>query len=143
MKEIKELTVSNRALKEENRRLTQRVEELEQYSRSNIFKVKVAPDDQDAQEMILKLSEIVDELVTKDDIDVCRRVSTAKQNEWNIIVHFVCREKRNSFLSNSKKKRITIMELGYTIKEPVYVIEHLTSQNTQLRGAAFAKKKRA
>ncbi|KAH9377936.1 hypothetical protein HPB48_013591 [Haemaphysalis longicornis] len=77
MKEIKEVTASNRALKEENHRLTQRVKELEQYGRSNNLEVEGVPDDQDAQELILKMSEIVGEPVNKDDIDVCHRVHTA------------------------------------------------------------------
>lgn len=143
MKEIKELTASNQALKEENRRLTQKVEELEQYGRSNNLEVKGVPDELDAQEMILKMSEIVGEPVTKDDIDVCHRVPTAKQDESNIIVRFVRREKRNSFLSKAKKMRITTTELGCTVKAPVYVNEHLTRQNKQLLGAAVAKKKLA
>ncbi|KAH9385068.1 hypothetical protein HPB48_027122 [Haemaphysalis longicornis] len=137
MKEIKELTASNRALKEENHRLTQRVEELEQYGRSNNLEVKGVPDDQDAQEIILKMSEIVREP------DVCHRVPTAKQNESNIIVRFVRREKRNSFLSKAKKMRITTTELGCTVQAPVYVNEHLTRQSKQLLGAAAAKKKQA
>lgn len=141
MKEIKELTASNRALKEENRRLTQRVEDLEQYSRSNNVEVKGVPDEQDAHEIILKMSEIVGEPVCEDDIDVCHRVPTAKQNESNIIVRFVRREKRNAFLAKAKKMRITTAELGCREAAPVYVNEHLTKQNKQLLGAAIAKKK--
>ncbi|KAH9374946.1 hypothetical protein HPB48_020048 [Haemaphysalis longicornis] len=102
MKEIKELTASNRALKEENHRLRQRVEELDQYCRSNNLEVKGVPDHQYAQEMILKMSEILHESVTRDDIDVCHRVPSAKKNESNIIVRVVRREKRDSFLSEAK-----------------------------------------
>lgn len=143
MKEIKELTATNQALKEENRRLTQRVEELEQYSRSNNLEIKGVPDDKDAHDMLLKMSEIVGEPVSEEDIDVCHKVPTAKRNESSIIVRFVRREKRNSFLSKAKKVRITTAELGCREKAPVYVNEHLTRQNKQLLGAAIAKKKQA
>lgn len=87
------------------------------------------------------MSDIVGEPVCEDDTDACNRALTAKQDESNIIVRFVRREKRSAFLAKAKKMRITTAELGGREMGPVYMNEHLTRQNKQLLGAAIVKKK--
>ncbi|KAH6942103.1 hypothetical protein HPB50_000948 [Hyalomma asiaticum] len=141
IKEIKELKLSNRKLKEENAKLTVRVDELEQYSRSNNVEIKGVPVEPDVNDVVSKMGQIIGETVSKDDIDICHRVFTTKQNEPNIILRFVRREKRNSFLAKARKTRLTGTLLGYNSTKPVYVNEHLTRQNKQLLGAAVAKKR--
>lgn len=139
--EIKELKLSNRKLKEENERLTARVDELEQYTRSNNVEIKGVPVEPDVIDVVSKMGQLIGESVSKDDIDICHRVFTTKHSEPNIIVRFVRREKRNSFLAKARKTRQTGTLLGCSSTKPVFVNEHLTRQNKQLLGAAVARKR--
>lgn len=103
------------------------------------MEVKGVPDNQDAQELILKMSEIVVEPLTKDEIDLCHRVSRAKKYELNIVVRF----KSNSFLSRQKRCGSRQLKLAALKWARVYVNEHKTRQNTQFLGSAVAKKNQA
>lgn len=142
--EVKELVSQNEKLKAENHRLEKKVEELEQYQRSNNLEIKGAPEELDSTIVVKKIGELVGEPISDSDIDICHRVSTAKRNERNIVVRLISRNKRNAVLAKAKKQRILSSHLDYEGAESViYVNEHLTRQNKQLLGAAIAKKKSA
>lgn len=143
-KEIQELTKKNSELQNENQRLSQRVEELEHYQRSNNLEIKGVPDEGDPNDVIKKIGDALDEPITNADIDICHRVPTSKPGEKNIIVRFVQRAKRNAVLMKAKKKRLSTEALGFTatrVTTPVFVNEHLTRQCKQLLGATIAKKR--
>lgn len=140
-REIQNLTLQNRELQTENRQLTSKVEELEQYMRSNNLEIKGAPVMGNPIDIVKKIGELVGEPVENTDIDICHRVPT-QRNEKNIIVRFVQRSKRNSLLEKCKKKRLTTSDIDALGSEnPMYVNEHLTRQNKQLLGAAIARKR--
>lgn len=141
-KEVKQLTESNRNLQVENKALTLKVDELEQYQRANNLEVKGVPLEGDPSEIVKKLCEVLGEPVLDSDIDICHRVPTAKDTEKNIIVRFTRRTTRNAVLAKAKKKRTDTSALGFTnVRRPVYVNEHLTRQKKQLLGAAVARKR--
>lgn len=142
--EISELTTANKELMRENHRLTQRIDELEQYQRSNKMEIKGVPDESDVVATVIKIGQVLDEPVAATDIDICHRVPTSKQGEKNIVLRFVHRTKRNALLAKSKRQRLNTTVLGLSDSAtPVYVNEHLTREGKQLLGAAIARKKEA
>nr|XP_050038480.1 uncharacterized protein LOC126535740 [Dermacentor andersoni] len=143
--EIKALTAQNQHLKAENERLEKKVDELEQYQRSNNLEIRGVPEELDSTSVIKKIGELVGEAVTDTDIDICHRVPTARREDKNIVVRFISRTKRNTFLAKSKKKKLSSEDVGYkgTGITTIYVNGHLTRQNKQLLGAALAEKKKA
>lgn len=141
-KEMQEMMKKNNELREENNRLSLKVEELEQYQRSNNLEIKGLPLDGDETDIIKKLGDAVHVTLTDTDIDICHRVATAKPEEKNVVVRFVRRSKRNAVLAAAKKTRLSAESLGFEgNRTPVYVNEHLTRQNKKLLGAAVARKK--
>lgn len=142
--EIKALTSQNDHLKAENERLAKKVEELEQYQRSNNLEIKGVPEGLDSTAVVKKIGELVGEAVADADIDICHRVPTARGEDKNIIVRFVSRTKRNALLTKAKKKRLSSEDVGFDgTSTTIYVNEHLTRHNKQLLGAALAEKKKA
>lgn len=139
--EIEKLLKENQELKVENSRLSRRMEELEQYQRSNNLEIKGIPLDGEPVAVLEKIGEIIQEPVTEADIDVCHRVPTAKHDQTNIIVRFVRRTKRNAFLGKAKRVKISATQLGFETSSQVYINEHLTRQGKQLLGAAVQKKR--
>lgn len=142
-KEILELTKRNQELNAENSRLGARVEELEQYQRSNNLEIKGVPAEGDVKDIVKRIGALLEEPVDDADIDICHRVATFKPNEKNIIVRFIQRTKRNKILEKAKKKRITTASLDFAgTVSPIYVNEHLTSLNKKLLGTAIAQKRK-
>ncbi|KAH9359976.1 hypothetical protein HPB48_018464 [Haemaphysalis longicornis] len=76
--ELREVLRENRELKSKNEGLVRKVEELEQYQRSNNVEVKGVPLDSEPADVIKKLGQIVKENIEEDDIDICHRVPTRK-----------------------------------------------------------------
>lgn len=142
-KEIQQLTARNQELDAENCRLNARVEELEQYQRSNNIEIKGVPLEGDPTDVVKRICSIIDVPVNDSDIDVCHRVPTFRQDTKNIIVRFVHRTKRNMVLEKAKKHKLTTSSLDYGGTAcPIYANEHLTSLNKKLLGAAIAQKRR-
>lgn len=119
--EIKELGKLNVHLKAENERLSQRVNELEQYQRANNLEIKGVPGGNDVMTVIKSIGVAVGESISESDIDTCHWVSTAQTGVKNIVVRFVQRMKRNRVHMKARKKHLTCEDLGLT--------EHLTQQN--------------
>lgn len=141
-KEVKKLTEYNNTLEAENTRLSQKVNELEQYQRMNNLEIKGVPDEGDPMTVIKQLGAVVGESIQEEDVDTCHWVPTAKKGVRNIIVRFVRRSKRNELLAKSRKKKVDSAALGFQPGKPVFVNEHLTQQNKKLLGLAVQKKKR-
>lgn len=139
--EIGELIKINETLQNENKRLTRRVEELEQYTRLNNLEIKGIKSDEDPADIVKKIGDVLKEPVASHDIDTCHRIPTRKPGETNILVRFVRRDKRHAFLAKARKQKLTNDQLGLSGTDSVYVNEHLTQTNKQLLGAAIARKK--
>lgn len=141
-KDMQKLSKKNEELTAENQRLSDKIEELEQYQRSNNVEIKGVPVTGDAHDIVKRIGTLLDVPILDSDIDVCHRVPTFNPLEKNIIVRFVQRTKRDKILQKCKKQRITTKDLDYGGHgSPVYVNEHLTNSNKRLLGAAIAKKK--
>ncbi|KAH9368498.1 hypothetical protein HPB48_020787 [Haemaphysalis longicornis] len=139
--EIAHLLEANEALQDENKRLTRRVDELEQYTRLNNLEIKGISSDEDPVDVVKKIGDVLKEPVSSHDIDTCHRIPTRKPGETNIVVRFVRRDKRHALLAKARKQKLTTKQLGLSQANAVYVNEHLTQANKQLLGAAIARKK--
>lgn len=122
------------------KKLTQRVEELEQYSRLNNLEIKGGKSNDEPRDIVMNISNVVGEPVFTSDIDTCHKNLTRKPNEPNIIVRFVRREKRHAFFSNARKLKVSNKKLGFQDGGAVCVNEHLTPSNKLLLGAAIKSK---
>lgn len=103
VRELREVLDENNELKTANENLMRRVEELEQYQRSNNVEVKGVPLDSDPTDVIKKLGQIVKENVEEEDVDLCHIFLATRHDEFNIIVHCVGCKKRNDFLAEAIK----------------------------------------
>nr|XP_037270224.1 uncharacterized protein LOC119161815 [Rhipicephalus microplus]XP_037290586.1 uncharacterized protein LOC119185823 [Rhipicephalus microplus] len=139
--DLQKILLENKELKSQNAKLTRRLEELEQYQRSNNLEIKGIPLDSEPISVVTKIGELIKEDIEKHDIDVCHRVPTARHDQSNIIVRFVRRDKRNAILAKSKKTRLDTKMLGFDKQNPVFINEHLTKEAKQLLGAAIRKKR--
>lgn len=140
-KQLQEVLKENRELRAQNMKLTNKLEELEQYQRSNNVEIKGIPLEGEPVAIIKQIGVVIQEEVTEADIDVCHRVPTAGHDESNIIVRFTRRTKRNAFLSEAKKSKLDAKKLGFQSPSRVYVNEHLTRYGKQLLGATLQRKK--
>lgn len=139
--EIQQVLKENCELKAENDKLTRRLDELEQYQRSNNLEIKGIPLDGEPLSIVQKISVIVGEEITEQDIDICHRVPTARHDGSNIVVRLVRRNKRKAILNKAKKVRMDAKKLGFETSSTVYVNEHLTRYGKQLLGVAIKRKK--
>lgn len=134
--EIAHLLEANEALQDENKRLTRRVDELEQYTRLNNLEIKGISSNEDPVDVVKKIGDVLKEPISSQDIDTCHRIPTRKPGETNIVVRFVRRDKRHALLAKARKQKLTTKQLGLSQAN-----EHLTQANKQLLGAAIARKK--
>lgn len=141
-KKVQELTQKNEEITSKNRRLSEKIEELEQYERSNNIEIKGLPETGDVYDVVKRIGNLVHEPILDSDIDICHRVPTFRPGEKNVIVRFVQRTKRDKILQKCKKQRLNTNDLDYGgNSNAVYVNEHLTSSKKKLLGAEVAKKK--
>ncbi|KAH9381973.1 hypothetical protein HPB48_007313 [Haemaphysalis longicornis] len=110
--EIAHLLEANEALQDENKRLTRRVDELEQYTRLNNLEIKGISSDEDPVDVVKKIGDVLKEPVSSHDIDTCHRILTRKPGETNIVVRFVRRDKRHALLAKARKQKLTTKQLG-------------------------------
>ncbi|KAH6928591.1 hypothetical protein HPB50_017335 [Hyalomma asiaticum] len=139
--EIQQVLKLNQDLRAENAKLSCRIEELEQYQRSNNIEIKGIPLEGEPLTIVSQTAALIKEEVSEADIDICHRVPTARIDQANIIVRFVRRTKRNAFLSKAKKAKIDAGALGFQSPSKVFVNKHLTRYGKRLLGAAVERKK--
>lgn len=165
-KECLDVKQENAALKASHERMAEELERLrsvvresnmrltaqEQYSRKKNVEIKGIPHDthENLVDVLAKVGAALEEPITADDIEVCHRVPTRKNStdanrsdasEQNIVMVFKHQTKRDAVMSKARKMRFTTDELGYAVKRPVYVNEHLCPQLKKLLGMTIARKR--
>lgn len=139
------LMKENKELARGNRQLTQRVAELEQYSRINNVEIKGVPltQGEDCTEILEKIGEKIECPVTASDIEIVHRLP-AKDGP-HILARFLSRTKKAEFIAKARKARLTAGSIGFTSgnnnAKPVYINDHLTPENKRLFAQALALKK--
>ena len=152
-KELNESVVSIKdsitdALKEENFRLQQKVQhlenklsdieiveyKLEQYTRRNNIEIQGIPStvhDNLLEDKVIDIFSQLNITISKSDIEDCHRLG--KANPENTIVRFVNRKFCNDKLEKKKKlMSINKMELGFKPDVALYISENLTPFNQRL-----------
>ncbi|KAG0422049.1 hypothetical protein HPB47_002096 [Ixodes persulcatus] len=132
-KEVKQLTESNRNLQVENKALTLKVDELEQYQRANNLEVKGVPLEGDPSEIVKKLCEVLGEPVLDSDIDICHRENLGKKdflpnsiflrNVADLFVDFLTMFQRSeSLLHVSYQEMVSLVKkiFGRSLRVEVY-----------------------
>lgn len=141
--ENKSLRDENKSLFESNKSLTQRVADLEQYSRQNNVEIKGIPktEGESCLAIVQTLGDKIGCPVAAMDIDIVHRVP-AKQGT-NIIARFCSRTKKAEFASRARKARLTTAAIGLSQKQPtsIFVNDHLTPDNKRLFAQALELKK--
>lgn len=127
-----------------NNELEKKVADLEQYSRNNNVEIRGVPSTkgEDCAAIVELIGEVSECPVARSDLDTVHRVP-AKSGDKNIIVRFLCRDKKNDFLRKARKARLCANQIGFpdSLKTPVFVNEHLTADNKRLFAKALALKK--
>lgn len=101
---MKEALDENQEFRALNAKLSQKLEEFEQYQRANNVEVclHVEP-----LAVIKQTGVIIQEEVSEADIDTCHRVPTARHDESNIFVRFIRKRKRNTFIARQGRRKWT------------------------------------
>ncbi|XP_040062949.2 uncharacterized protein LOC120837565 [Ixodes scapularis] len=145
-----------------------RITTLDQYSRKKKIEIKGIPHDsnEDLVEVLGKVGGALEEPITGDDVEICHRVpvrnSTASQSSnsgqsaegdrrqnsgvnagttSNIVVVFKSRDKRDAVLGKARKIRVTTDEIGFSVRQPIFLNEQLCPKLKKLLGMTIAKKR--
>lgn len=107
--------------------MSAKVEEFEQYQRSNKLEMKGVSDAGGVYDVVKRVRTLLDESILISDIDVCHCVPhLSRQKEHNCPL--LAPQERDKIFQKSKKTRFTPEDLDYSGKaNPAYVNEHLTS----------------
>lgn len=140
---IEQLTTENKQLKQKIKTLEERLEDSEQYTRSNSIEIQGIPlePNEDVLSIVKNVGKAMDLEICETMIDACHRLGK-KQNGNNppgIIVKFVRRLDKEEFLRKRRVKRnLSTRHMGRTDDRPVYVNESLTPARRRLLAMARA-----
>lgn len=145
------------ALKEENiglikkcQHLETRLEDLEQYSRTNCLEINGIPEEnnEDVSNIVKKVGESVGMSLEDTDIDACHRLGAARGEDSGrsrgIIVKFVRRSVKEELLHKRRVKRnLNTKDIGFGNRpaEVIYINESLSAGRRQVFNAARMMKK--
>lgn len=133
------------SLVEQNKRLTrrvveleQKVEDLEQYSRSNAVEIHGIPEEQheDVIKVVQEVGKALDIDITESMIDACHRLGRsrgANSPPPGIIVKFVRRLDKEEMLRKRRvKSNLSTRHMNLRMDQPVYVNESLSPARKRL-----------
>lgn len=135
-KEIQALQADNASLHRKNTQLESEVNNLQQYSHRNNLVISGIPEDKG--ENIYGILRRLATAISFPDwsegiVDIAHRMGKQNDKGRLIIVKFLRRTDRNTFLQKRKVKRnLTAQDLGYPTDRPIYVNESLTPTNLKL-----------
>ncbi|XP_046670937.1 uncharacterized protein LOC124360946 [Homalodisca vitripennis] len=138
---IESITSENKELKKKVRALEDRLENIEQYSRSNCVEIQGIPvtSNEDVLTIVKDVGKALDLTVSDTMVDACHRLG-AKQSGNNppgIIVKFVRRLDKEEFLQRRRVKRtLSTRHIGATDDRPIYVNESLSPARRALYALA-------
>lgn len=147
LEKMERMTEENLRLRKQVAELEVRLDECEQYSRSNTVEILGLPENkqEDVYTLVEKVCGNLDVIITRNDIDVCHRLGKRQgvDRPAGVIVRFVRREIKQKLLEKRRIKRnFSTANLGYDgPAEPVYINESLSPGKRKLLAAARAAKK--
>lgn len=147
LKVIETLRQESVALHNKVKSLESRLEDMEQYTRSNCVEIFGIPEEknEDVYEVVKKVCNSLDMNISREQIDVCHRLGKPRGSPRpaGVIVKFLRREDKQKLISKRKVKRnLSTQHLGYQQPAvPVYVNESLSPERRKLYSAARDAKK--
>jgi len=145
--DIENLQSENAALRKQIKELEMKIDECEQYSRSNTIEIHGIPENraEDTYELVKNVACALGVMVTRESIDICHRLG--KRPDFNgpaaIIARFVRREDKNKIVEKRRVKRnFNTSDLGLEMPaSPIYVNESLSPSRRKLLAAAREAKR--
>lgn len=143
---IDSLKTENNQLKKQVKMLEDRIEDMEQYSRSNCVEIQGIPYTaaEDVMSIVKDVGKAMDMTVSGDMVDVCHRLGP-RQNSTDppgIILKFVRKIDKEEFLRKRRVKRdLSTRHIGRADDLPIYVNESLSPARRRLHAMARKYKK--
>ena len=155
--DFKDLTKESSMLKSETYRLanemkqfSDRLNELEQYSRRDCVEIRGVPinphHEENTDDIVVKVAKLMDVTITEQDISISHRLPQAKDSKYHptIIAKFQSRKKREIFYksrANLKNKSTKDLDITYKFHNNIYINESLTKRNQDLFKVCLKAKK--
>lgn len=142
---IEDLLTENKVLKSKVQKLEEKLEDQEQYSRSNCLEIHGIP--QDANENVLSIvkevGKALDFPISDSMIDACHRLGRGQNNKPSgIIVKFVRRLDKEEFMRRRRVKRnLNSTHINRTEGQPIYINESLSPERRRLMALARVVKR--
>lgn len=141
MKIMEELIVENKELKKRVTTLEQRLDEVEQYSRSNSVEIHGIPQEknEDVLSIVKEVGVALDLNINNSMVDTCHRLrrNPNGNNPPGIIVKFVRRLDKEEFLQKRRVKRtLSTRHINRPDDRPIYINESLSPSRRRLLAKA-------
>lgn len=141
MKVIEELLAENKQLKQKVKTLEQRIEDVEQYSRSNSLEIHGIPQErnEDVMSVVKEVGKALDMNISDSMVDACHRLRRNQNgnNPPGIIVKFVRRLDKEEFIRKRRVKRtLSTRHINRPDDRPIYVNESLSPSRRRLLAMA-------
>ncbi|XP_072943567.1 uncharacterized protein [Epargyreus clarus] len=152
--DVKELQSTNLTLQLENKKLSSRLNLLEQYARSNNVEIQCIPKKKNENliEVVAEIGKTIGYQVPKENISNCSRIAKINPKSdrpRSVVVQFSSPRIRDTFLasvikfnrSNASDKLNTSHIKIPGVKRPIFIMEHLSTTNKAIHAAARAAAK--
>lgn len=142
IKVMEELLSENKQLKEKVKKLEERLEDVEQYSRSNSLEIHGIPMEKNESvlNIVKEVGRALDLDISDTMVDACHRLGNKQNgNPPGIIVKFVRRTDKEEFIRKRRVKRtLSTRHINRPDDRPIYVNESLTPTRRRLLAMARA-----
>lgn len=136
----------NERLKKKICILEERLDEMEQYSRSNMVEIHGVPteDNEDILNVVKKVGVALDMNIENSMVDICHRLGKKNDSKGppGIVVKFVRRMDKEELLRRRRVKRnLSTRHMGLSSDVPVYINESLSPARRRLYALARQEKR--
>lgn len=140
VKIMEDLISENKQLKEKVRKLEERLEDVEQYSRSNSVEIHGIPveTNENVLNIVKEVGKALDLNISDSMVDACHRLGNKQNgNPPGIIVKFVRRLDKEEFIRKRRVKRtLSTRHINRPDDKPIYVNESLSPSRRRLLAMA-------
>lgn len=150
----KKLEIENTALRSEISELNVRLSQIEQHSRTKNLEIQCVPEvtSENLIKTVMQINKTIASGIAESDIHHCTRVAKLNKDSTrprSIVVQFSSPRIRDQVLASTIKynkahpdDKLNTSHLGMAgVKNPVFIVEHLSAANKALHAAARIKAK--
>lgn len=152
---LESIRKENEVLRACNTSLTSRVAQLDQLSRSSNIEIQCVPEhkQENLVNTVQQLGKLIKCPVNENNIHYCARLAKMNSDSprpRSVLVKFSSPRLRDEFMAatskfnrNNQNDKLNSSHLGIAVakRTPIYIVEHLTSENKALHAAARSKAK--